>query len=54
MNFKNKQGAVDATAPVRLRNDRIEHDLNDSRMKCWLADIGHTLHLTWLEEVEDG
>jgi len=41
------------TAPVRLLDDGIEHDLNDSRMKRWLADIGHTLHLTWLE-VEEG
>jgi len=41
------------TAPVRLLNGRMEHDLNDSRMKRWLAGIGHTLHLTWLE-IEEG
>ena len=41
------------TAPVRLLDDRMEHDLNDSRMKRWLAGIGHMLHLTWLE-LEEG
>ena len=42
------------TAPVRLLDDRMEHDLNDSRMKRWLAGIGHTLHLTWIEIIEEG
>jgi hypothetical protein len=51
--IQNKCGTVMVTAPVRLLNDRIEHDLNDSRMKRWLAGIGHMLHLTWLE-IEEG
>jgi hypothetical protein len=51
--IQNKCGTVMVTAPVRLRDDRTEHDLNDSRLKRWLAGIGHTLHLTWLE-VEEG
>ena len=40
------------TAPVRLLNDAIEHDLSDFRVKRWLA-VDHTLHLTWFE-VEEG
>jgi len=47
--IQNKCGTVMVTAPVRLLNGRMEHDLNDSRMKRWLAGIGHMLHLTWLE-----
>lgn len=40
------------TAPNRLQNNAIKHDLSDFRVKRWLT-VDHTLHLTWLE-IEEG
>ena len=40
------------TAPNRLQNYAMNHDLSDFRVKRWLT-VDHTVYLTWLE-VEEG
>ena len=40
------------TAPNRLQNYAIQHDLSDFSVKRWLT-VDHTLHLTWLEVDEE-